>query len=271
MEHGAAPLKKYTYLPHYQWYDLILLPGTLWVERISQLYPETKKHCRTVGYAKVKSSRKITAEKRAEFCQQFGFDASLPIVLFAPTWSDGDQERGIFNLNYFQIANVLTIPHDGDVKYAKEFQEKNYQIYCLKPNETISDYYHFADILVSDISSTAVEFAALGKPVICISTPRISDYDLNFKESDGRLRIPHTEYYWDFCQVVEREAISDVLKQIFETKKLPQMTKTQQDLVKKMVTYIGEEAVSRSADAIIEFVRNLMEKALYPKRHTAYE
>jgi hypothetical protein len=213
-EHGASPLKQYTYSSHYTHYDLALLPGRLWTERLKTRYPYAKTRYEAIGYPKL-SVRKLSADERAKMCERLGVDPYRPVALFAPTWSGGDRECGLFNIRHLDPrGNMFAVPHDGDVRYASELAARGWRVHVLQTGESISDYYAVADILISDVSSTAVEFAALGKPVVCLAMARIPDFDTQYHESARRIRIPHTDHYWDFCSVVEPELLQATVDQL---------------------------------------------------------
>ncbi|MQR00797.1 DUF4214 domain-containing protein [Glaciimonas soli] len=262
-EHGVSPLKKYTYSPHYRRYDLVLLPGVLWTKRLISIYPEMIDRCRVVGYPKLQSPVSLSASKRIEMCRNLNLDPEKKLILFAPSWSGGDRDCGLFNLRFFDNAdNLFAIPHDGDVKYAKEFSDLGYRVRVLGGNESISDYYHLADILVSDISSTAIEFAALGKPVVCITMKRVPDFDAKFFENESRLRIPHTDVYWDFCTLVPREEINIAVKAQQELLMDSRAFADKSHTVRMMVDCLGEEAADRCVNSIVEMLQSA--NNLYP-------
>ncbi|MGB9591396.1 MAG: CDP-glycerol glycerophosphotransferase family protein, partial [Candidatus Kryptoniota bacterium] len=249
IEHGIAPLKRYTYGGHYRQYDYVLLPGGLWVDRLLNLYPELEGRCITVGFPKLRKEI-VTPEERKEFCDRFRLNPEKPIVLFAPTWSGGKRTAGLFNIFYFsEEFNLVAIPHDGDVRFVEEIKKEAGQrvIHVLSPGETISDYYSFADILVSDISSTAIEFMALGKPAICIKTRVTSDFDQQFQSADGEITIPYTHYKWDFCPMVEPAQLNDKLREIITR---DCMEVSVPELVTKMCDCYGEEAAKRVVTAL---------------------
>lgn len=219
LEHGAAPIKTYTYSDHYTRYDYSLLPGQLWCDRLSTLYPEhflDKNRLYPVGYPKL-DFHKPTKQKRIDYCKNMGLDPLKPIIIFAPTWSNSNN-NGIFNLRYVKdLDNVIAIPHDGDFSHAQDMinnKTDGYKKIHLLDNKTsISYHYNFADILISDISSTIIEFLRIGKKAISIKSDQLSDFDFNFFDyHDNTPQIPHTAHKWNFCPVVEPNNIHKVIK-----------------------------------------------------------
>ncbi|MHA6205826.1 DUF4214 domain-containing protein [Dyella soli] len=254
-EHGVSPLKKYTYNPHYKRYDLTLLPGELWKGRIEKLYPSTRGKCRVVGYPKLTAEAGVPPERRVALCEKLGLNPAKKLVLFAPTWSGGNRNCGVFNIRHIDESdNVFTIPHDGDVRFSGELMAAGYRIYALQPGETISDYYGLADLLISDVSSTAIEFASLGKPTLCIAMERIPDFDRTFHEDAARLRVPHTDVYWDFCELVGPESINAALQEALAVMNDSVGRARPAPSVGQMIACRGTEAADRCVDEIERFL-----------------
>jgi GrpB-like predicted nucleotidyltransferase (UPF0157 family) len=261
-EHGASPLKAYTYNKHYKRYDLILLPGQMWVDRLTALYPELAARTHAVGYAKLQDSRVLSTEERAATCKRLGLNPAKKIILFAPSWSGGNRECGIFNLKHFARSDALfAIPHDGDRQFADELKNRGYLIHTPATGESISNYYSLADVLVSDVSSTAVEFSALGKPVLCIAMENIPDFDMSFRDADGRIRIPHTDAHWDFCPMVAPDMLNDVLTNLLMEKPRrstrsghSRSQKAAGASVAPLICAHGTMAADLAVDAILKFL-----------------
>ncbi|GAA7767046.1 MULTISPECIES: CDP-glycerol glycerophosphotransferase family protein [Cupriavidus] len=254
-EHGASPLKGYTYSGHYTHYDLALLPGLLWTERLRSLYPQAKTSYEAIGYPKLTVPR-LSASERANACARLGVDPERPVVLFAPTWSGGDRESGLFNIRHLNPdGNMFAIPHDGDVRFANELANDGSRIHVLNAGESISYYYAVADILVSDVSSTAVEFASLGKPVVCLAMTRIPNFETRYHESPRRIRIPHTGQYWDFCSVVEPDLLQTTVDAV-AAKVQPGEASTPSDALNALLCCHGDQATQRAVGAIRAFLRS---------------
>jgi hypothetical protein len=218
MEHGTAPLKTYTYADHYRRYDYSLLPGQLWVDRLERLYPELKGRAFAIGYPKLRY-RPATREERVAYATAHGLDAERPIVLFAPTWTVRNHayDTGIFNIRYLaRVKNLVAIPHDGDADIANRLKTEFPMMKVLPGGETISEHYAFADILISDVSSTAIEFARIGKPVVCVKLPHMPDYDRAFLGDDAVPNIPHTSSRWDFCLLVPPDEVVAALHSVID-------------------------------------------------------
>jgi len=250
MEHGVAPLKTYTYAPHYRRYNYSLLPGDLWCERLEFLYPELKGRLYSVGYPKL-HIKPISLQDRLAYCARFNLDPDKKIILFAPTWSGGFKDAGIFNIRFLRgLSNLIAIPHDGDRAYSDMLKGQGFPIYSLE-SESISYHYSFADLLVSDYSSTAIEFARIGKPVICINAMVYNDYDKSCLDESNFLKIPHTPYRWDFCPMSNREGLRNKIDLFLEQS----IWTSNAELVGKMCDSYGDEATAKSVNAIASIIK----------------
>lgn len=257
MEHGTAPVKRYTYAEHYRRYDYSLLPGSLWVERLHQLYPELMGRVFDIGYPKLSQKTPTLTEKQA-YCHQFGFSVDCPIVLFAPTYSAGVQDAGIFNIKHLaeiEGVNILVVPHDGDKCYISQLLSVYPKVAFYDGEESISHHYGFADLLVSDISSTAVEFARLGKKMVCLNTGKFSDYDYQYLMEDGIPAIPHTDKKWDFCPIVPVQQLADVVRKV-----LADDVEVDISSVKRMCSCYGMESNHKTLESFIQISQELNER-----------
>ena len=261
LEHGIAPLKKHTYEAHYLRNDLNLLCSSLWTERLHQLYGSDV-NAHSVGFAKLRQPARLSKTKRAQRLRQMNLKANQPVILFAPSWSAGLRHAGIFNVQHISSTfNMLTVPHEGDFPFIADLSKK-FNIHKQAPGETINDYYAIADIVISDISSTAIEAACLGKPVICmIPDGALPDVDPSVRESATRLRIPHTERYWDFCEVATPSEINEAISRLLES--LPAADSiTHAELeegqvpnhLKPWIDCYGDAAIEKTCQAIQSFL-----------------
>jgi hypothetical protein len=253
MEHGVAPLKRYTYGAHYRRYDHLLMPGALWAERLVALYPELQGRCSVVGFPKLRANPVSPAGRQA-FCERFSLDPALPVVLFAPSWSGGDRSAGIHNITWFDPGtNLLAVPHDGDFPFCDELSKQGWRIHRPGEGESISDFYACADVLVSDVSSTAIEFAALGKPALCLKNRISTDFDPIYQDENLDVAIPHTDARWDFCPVVDRAGLSAALAGValHSDGAAPQVPA----LVERMCACHGDESLQRCVDALQAFLK----------------
>jgi len=114
-------------------------------------------------------------------------------ILIAPSWSDkgtiesgiGEKIIGILILNGFKIT---LRPHPQTIKLAKNQIDKilqkysNYELFNYEDNVAGQDSLHDSDIMISDWSGVAFEYAyALRKPVIFIDIPKKIN-NINYEE-----------------------------------------------------------------------------------------
>lgn len=118
---------------------------------------------------------------------------SLKKIIVAPSWGQqGLIESGsckilierLLNLNY----EVTLRPHPQTMKFAKEKineileENKNKLGFCFEDNTVSQDSFFHSDIMISDWSGAAIEYAlGLKKPVIFVDIPRKIN-NQNYKE-----------------------------------------------------------------------------------------
>ncbi len=245
LEHGVSPLKKYTYAEHYRRFDYSLLPGRLWVERLHELYPDTKGRLFVTGFPKL-AKKVVTADDRAAYCNAHNLDSAKVICLFAPSWSGGERHRGIFNIEALEgVPNLIAIPHDGDREFALQLKDFGFPVHVMV-DDVITDHYPFADLLITDVSSTAIEFALLGKPVVCLLCPPYPDYDDSWLGTDCIPGIPHTNYRWDFAHVCTVDSVADVVQRVVESD-----TVINSEVISASCECYGRDASRLAVDALL--------------------
>jgi hypothetical protein len=165
------------------------------------------------------------------------------------------RDRGIFNVACFEPSmNVLAIPHDGDREHVAGLREAGHNIHVLDKSETISEFYRYADVLVSDVSSTAVEFAALGKPTLCLQLDKIPHFEPKFHEAPDRIRVPHTDRYWDFCPLLTRAELNPALTALLAQTPEQSAAHLHAANVQDFIRCTGSESVELNVKAITEFL-----------------
>lgn len=256
LEHGVAPLKRYTYAEHYRSFDYCLLPGRLWVDRLHELFPDTNGRLFVTGFPKLVKKR-ITVEDRLEYCGAHNLDPTKAICLFAPSWSGGGRHRGIFNIEALKdVPNLIAIPHDGDREFALQMKCLGLPVHVMV-DDVITDHYPFADLLISDISSTAIEFALLGKPVVCLLCPPYPDYDDSWLGGDNIPRVPFTNYSWDFSHVCTVDNVVNVVREVIESRAV-----LNTEIISASCECFGRDASKLAVDSIlyiasVEFTKKL--------------
>ena len=124
-------------------------------------------------------------------------------------------------------------------------------------DDVITDHYPFADLLISDISSTAIEFALLGKPVVCLLCPPYPDYDDSWLGIDNIPGVPFTNYRWDFSRACTVDNVVNVVREVIESPAL-----LTSEVLSASCECFGREASKLAVDAIlyiasVEFTKSL--------------
>jgi hypothetical protein len=258
LEHGIGYTKQYSYSAHYNRYDLLLLPGQVFASRIQYLYPNTFSKCKVIGFPKLKSVDSSSLGNQARWLSENGLNPNLPLVLFAPTWSAGNSNTGIFNIKRLNInANLVGVPHNADDCYATELIDLGFNIHVLQGGKTISEYYQYTDILISDTSSTALEFAALGGKSITWVTEEVNDLEKKYVEDD-QIKIPFTDQYWNFYKSTNSAGINQLLAK--EIAKIDPTNERSLSLeiamnVQHLIHAYGRHACLNAEKAIDDFLR----------------
>lgn len=143
------------------------------------------------GYAK--SDKLLSGEyDRDKIVIELGLDPSLKTILYSPSWDEGLSLRSFGEKvieNILDVENVNVIVKLHPISYCPA-DGPNYEFYTggtdwkqkLSKFETVKNFRHIpstnidpilaaADVMVTDVSSVALEFIMLDKPVIYIDCP----------------------------------------------------------------------------------------------------
>lgn len=128
---------------------------------------------------------------RASVIKQYGLPADYRYVLFAPTFND---ELSAIPFVQDRIGKVL--PDDRTlliIKLHPSTKAEYKEMYRALPNRDkriifadeldITPFLALCDVMISDVSSAMMEFAALDKPVILFNNPNWTSYQ-NFNPAD---------------------------------------------------------------------------------------
>lgn len=167
--------------------DLICVPGLYHKEIMNRII---SKPVIATGMAKLDDLFNGTLYK-SKVCRQYNLPDDYKYILFAPTFNDE-----LSAIPYFrdQVAEVL--PDDKSILLVKlhgstkeEYRLLYQNMVEQYPNTAyideldITPFLALADIMISDVSSAMVEFAALGKPVILFNNPNQEQYQ-NYNPTD---------------------------------------------------------------------------------------
>jgi len=179
VEHGLGPMKYYTY--KYNFFhdaDLLFYPGEVFKRKMEAINPNFKNGL-LGGYPKTDTLYKTSINK-IQLYEKYSLNPELPVILFAPSWGGKYfKDSGINNIKYFNdVKNVISVPHPADFKIAKK-----YKATIPKKGESINNLIHFADLVISDVSSVLAEACLLDKPVIQLE---LNHYPGCFPDLDKR-------------------------------------------------------------------------------------
>ncbi|WP_420860192.1 adenylyltransferase/cytidyltransferase family protein [Marivivens marinus] len=165
IDHGASHLKWFLgSRERFDFFDVILTAGPDHVRALQAIFDGDTNlgKARAAGF--IKSEDLLSAPKmtREEVCAHANLDPDKPIILFAPTWhitANDDIIRAIEEVQ--KIDNHVASFHPetahlpvGDLNTVRNI------------NGITTELMKHADVVVSDLSSTIYEAAALNKPVV---------------------------------------------------------------------------------------------------------
>lgn len=159
--HGIGVVRKYLYLPEHTFADVIFHSGTMFADRMKQLYPDYAGQNIVSGFPKIDNLQRLNEQRdeiRGQLIAKYGLDPAQPIFLFAPTW----RTSIVFLPDLLNIPNLLVAPHEGDYIWADKFEQEARII----KSGNINNLLVACDALITDFSSVAVEALVLDKPII---------------------------------------------------------------------------------------------------------
>lgn len=235
-------------------FDLTLLPGLKYVDRLKGLGLMNHERYAVIGWPKFEAIQKLRKE-----VPRF-FDNDKPVVVYNPHFDQSVSSwrtSGVEVLEFFahnRDYNLIFAPHVVLFKRSKRHNailpEKYYSIpniHIDKGSSASSDmtYMLAADIYLGDVSSQVYEF--LLKPRPCVF---VNGHNVNWQENPFYL-------HWQLGQVIGdvRTEMRGALENAFATH--PDYAGKQQEMFD--YTYYSESystAAERGADAIAGFLQN---------------
>jgi CDP-glycerol glycerophosphotransferase (TagB/SpsB family) len=175
----------------------LMVEGPFRAEQIREQVGEGAYRVHVVGYIKLDPYPRMVQD-RPRLLRDWGLDPSRPTLLYAPTY----KPTSIFHLGEDLLRETRSInlliklhPYSWEGRYAPHrhhrFYEQRLHRYpharLVPPeNRDILPFLVMADAVLTEASSVAFEFAAVGKGVIFVDLPG------NLRHSDGEPLLTHT-------------------------------------------------------------------------------
>ncbi len=164
-------------------YDMLCLPGRYHAEqyRVNGLIREDGAECFITGFPKTDSLATGSGLDRDALLRGMGLDPTRPTILFAPT---GEKYNALDTMGREVVEaiseaghwNLLVKPHDHPKKDVDWFEElapfESGQVRLVRDKD-ISPYLYAADLLITDMSSVAVEYTLMDRPIIFLDIPSL--------------------------------------------------------------------------------------------------
>ncbi|PID29707.1 MAG: hypothetical protein CSB55_01420 [Candidatus Cloacimonadota bacterium] len=169
--------------------DLVCVPGAYHRDLMRKIIA---KPVTATGMAKLDKlfSGELTKEK---VCRKYGLPFEKKYILFAPTFNDELSAipfvRDKINEAIPDKDTFLIIKLHGSAKqeyrdmYKNLVKKDSRVIYADREETDITPFLALCDVMISDVSSAMMEFAALDKPVVIFNNPRRFSYP-NYNPED---------------------------------------------------------------------------------------
>ncbi len=161
-------------------YDILCLPGRYHAERYREkgLIREDGSKCLITGFPKTDPLANHEFERDA-LLRDMGLDPARPTILFAPT-GEKNNALDVMGVDIVRAVtgaglwNLLVKPHDHpkkDIDWFTELAPFEGDSVRLIRDRDISPYLAASDLLITDMSSVAVEYTLLDRPIIFMDVP----------------------------------------------------------------------------------------------------
>ncbi|WP_082607271.1 adenylyltransferase/cytidyltransferase family protein [Lysobacter sp. Root983] len=175
VDHGASNLKWFlANQDRFNFFDVIVTAGPDHSRSLLTFFPDGDGHAdkvRSAGFIKAKQLLSAPTATREEIASRYRLDPAKPIILFAPTWhisNNLDMAKAIDEIAGLDNHVTLLHPETAHLDVSRMNVAANV-------SGTMSELLKHADCLISDLSSTIFEAAALGKPVVQVLLREYSD------------------------------------------------------------------------------------------------
>ena len=252
VNHGA-PGRGYSFQPSVKLFDLALLCGQFYVDRLKKEHLLIKHHV-VIGYSKFDIVSKDEQEQRL-------FSNEKPIVLYNPHFNRINSSwytHGLNVLEYFYNSkdyNLIFAPHiylfnrKGFLKPSiidkKYFDALNIHIDLGSIKSSNMSYTLNSDIYLGDVSSQIFEFGIKPRPSVFINALKVPEdkwkKDLNYR-------------FWKTGEVIENINEFDTALKLFEEKKDEYIATQKQIFIDNFYIDEHNSASKKGAIAINDFM-----------------
>lgn len=161
---------------------LLLVPGPWHAKRLK---PNVFIPIQVTGFIKSDLLFGPDRQERGAFCRTLGIDPDHKIVLFAPTYNPELSAIPSVTEGIRQVANadttlLIKLHNMTETKWKDMYRT----LAASEPNihylddADYSGMMHAADLMISDVSSIAIEFLLLDKPLVLFNNPRMQEFPL---------------------------------------------------------------------------------------------
>jgi glycerol-3-phosphate cytidylyltransferase len=175
VDHGASHLKWFLSNPaRFDFFDVIVTAGPDHTNALLTFFSDiggSYGKVRSAGFIKSGQLLQPPSLSREQIALKYALDPARPIILFAPTWHiSNNPDMAAAILEIAKIENHVALLHP-------ETAHLDVSRLNVAPNESgvVSELLKHADCVVSDLSSTIYEAAALGRPVVQLLLREYSD------------------------------------------------------------------------------------------------
>lgn len=178
---------------------------------------------------------------RENFNKKYPLARGKKIILYAPTFRDNEYDNNVFNyldLDEFnkQLGEEYVLAVRFHPKFSNNVSESGFINVSDFANE--QELLLIADLLISDYSSIAIEFAALNKPVLLFTY----DFDNYVTKDRG--------FYFDLRNS-DLGLIADSSEELIETIKNNEFQMNNSEFLKNQFDYIDGNASKRIVDLLL--------------------
>ena len=248
VDHGASHLKWFLgSRARIDFFDVILTAGPDHVRALKAIFSDTADLDKVRATGFIKSEDLLSAPKlsREEVCAQANLDPAQKIVLFAPTWhitANDDIISAIDEMTKVPNHVASFHPETAHLPVGTLNVVKNV-------NGITTELMKHADVVVSDLSSTIYEAAALGKPIVQILLKEYPDnmavlYDLPMSAGTA-------EHFCGGLPSRPKDLIENIARAASDDPAVSAMMVACKNRI-LAGTYINKEATSAIADQIAQ-------------------